>query len=64
MMIAQDVKDLRKRLGWSQQRFATEIGVAVTTVSRWERGISSPFPIALEKIKSLARERGMELPEG
>jgi transcriptional regulator with XRE-family HTH domain len=36
------LKTLRELLGLTQQQFADLIGVAVSTVSRWERGKSNP----------------------
>ena len=36
------LQTLRELLGLTQQQFADLIGVAVSTVSRWERGQSSP----------------------
>jgi DNA-binding transcriptional regulator YiaG len=35
---AQSVRALRQRLGFSQQRFAGELGVRQQTVSEWETG--------------------------
>lgn len=35
------IKAHRKRLGWSQEKLAKELGVDVGTVSRWERGVLS-----------------------
>jgi putative zinc finger/helix-turn-helix YgiT family protein len=32
------IRFLRKHLGWSSKRFASEMGVAPETVSRWEHG--------------------------
>lgn len=32
------IRFLRKYLGWSQKDFSTRIGVAVSTISRWESG--------------------------
>ncbi len=36
------LKNLRELLGMTQQDFAQLMGVAVSTVSRWERGQSQP----------------------
>ena len=35
-MTAQELKDLRKRLGITQKQFADLIGVSKPTVERWE----------------------------
>lgn len=40
----------RKRLGYSQESFAQEIGVELSTVGRWERGTQQPQPWMRPKI--------------
>jgi transcriptional regulator with XRE-family HTH domain len=40
--MAQRLKDLRHKLGWSQHQLAEEIGVSQSLVSRWERGGADP----------------------
>lgn len=53
-----DIKRMRFVLGWSQERLAREVGVSFCTVNRWERGKTSPSPMALNALKKLAE--GME----
>lgn len=52
--IASRVAALRKARGWSQARFAEELGVTQPTVSRWERGIDEPEDIHIDRMASLA----------
>ncbi len=40
----------RKKKQISQEALARLIGVSVITVSRWERGLSVPSPLAREKL--------------
>jgi transcriptional regulator with XRE-family HTH domain len=47
------LKRERELLGWSQARLAQEIGTDPPTVSRWERGISTPTPYFREKLCTL-----------
>jgi DNA-binding transcriptional regulator YiaG len=47
-MTGQDVRDLRRRIGLSQQGLAVLLGVTTTTVHRWETG-KSPIPPLLER---------------
>ena len=49
------LKTIREALGYSQQEFAVKIGVAVTTISRWERGLS-PATFTVPQIKAFNRE--------
>ena len=43
------LKALRKRLGWSEETCAHELGVTYSTLNRWERGESLPKSRAVVK---------------
>ncbi len=43
----------REIRGWSQAKVAEEIGSSDRNVSRWERGVSSPYPHFREKLCAL-----------
>jgi transcriptional regulator with XRE-family HTH domain len=45
--ISERLKELRKDFGLSQERLAQELGVAVFTVQKWERGSFLPGAKAL-----------------
>lgn len=51
-----DVRQLRGRLGLTQEQFAERLGVSTITVHRWESGQSRPRPLALEKLAQLQQE--------
>ncbi len=51
-----EIKEIRSKLGVTQERFAQMIGVTFGTINRWERGVVKPSPLALEKIKALANQ--------
>ena len=51
------MKTIRELLQMSQQEFASWLGIAVSTVSRWERGIGTPVFTA-SQFKMLMRELG------
>ena len=51
-----DVRDLRKRMGWTQQQFAERLHVTPLTVLRWEAGHSVPRPLAVAKLRELEQE--------
>jgi len=44
-MSPDEVKSIRKKRGWSQQRLADELGVDQTTVSRMEKRLGAKGPI-------------------
>jgi transcriptional regulator with XRE-family HTH domain len=53
---SKDLKDLRKKKGWSQEKLARRLGVTLNTVQRWEMGKTRPSPLAREKIEALLKE--------
>ena len=48
-----DVKALRHRLGLTQEDVARHLGLALSTVSKWEQGVTTPSRLALEKIEMI-----------
>ena len=58
------VRELRKRTGLTQEKFAAKLGVTYPTINRWENGRAKPSPLALRQIEDLLRglgERGKDL---
>lgn len=54
-MMAEEIKALRHRLGWTQERMARELGVSFATVNRWENGKATPSSLAEQALHRLAR---------
>lgn len=54
-MSKEEIKQIRKQLGWSQERLARELGLSFSTISRWERGESHPSPAAQRLLNDLVR---------
>jgi putative transcriptional regulator len=50
---AQLVRDLRQRLGLTQEKMAARLGVTFPTINRWENGRAKPSPLALKQIEDL-----------
>ena len=50
------VQQARRSLGMTQQEFAHRLGVAVSTVARWETGVSRPSRMAMKLITLLRSE--------
>ena len=48
------MKELLKRLGWSQKYFANYIGVSVNTINNWCKG--NPNPAAMKLLEKIARD--------
>ncbi len=47
------IKQIREKLGLTQESLAHLIGVSFQTINRWERNIYKPSPLALEKLKQV-----------
>ncbi len=52
------VRELRERVGLSQEKFAARLGVTVPTINRWENGRTRPSPLAMKQIEGLLNNLG------
>jgi len=52
-----EIKEIRMKLGLSQEAFAHLIGVTFGTINRWERGAFKPSRLAVEQIKALMNKK-------
>lgn len=50
------VKLLRSELGLTQEQFAKEVGVTVSTVNQWENGRRNPQPFLLNRLVQMRDE--------
>ena len=55
-MTPTEIKKIREKLGVTQEALSHLIGVSFQTVNRWERGISKPSRLAIEKIITLSKK--------
>lgn len=55
-MEQRQIKEIRGRLGLSQERFGQLLGVSLQTVWRWESGLTKPLPIVESKLEELRTE--------
>ena len=53
-----DIKAIRLELGFTQEDLARKLGLALSTVSKWEQGVSFPSRLAREKITKLLKKGG------
>lgn len=52
------VRELRARLGLTQEKFAAKLGVTYASINRWERAKVIPSPIAMKLIELQLRRMG------
>lgn len=51
-----DIKSIRIGLGLTQEELARKLGLTLSTVSKWEQGITSPSRLAREKIEKMLKK--------
>ncbi|HEY2387217.1 MAG TPA: helix-turn-helix transcriptional regulator [Candidatus Binatia bacterium] len=61
--VNKSIRELRLRLGMTQEEFAHAVAVTFSTVNRWENGHAKPSKLARRAIEALAR-RGAPRREG
>jgi putative transcriptional regulator len=54
------VRQLRTRLGLTQEKLAARLGVTFPTINRWENGRANPSPLALKQIEDLLAALGKD----
>jgi len=55
-MNAIQIKELRLKLGLTQEALARKLGITSQSVSRWERGLFQPTSLALRALNKLAKQ--------
>ncbi len=58
MKLSESIKALREKTLYSQENLSRELGVAVSTVNRWETGKARPNILAMKAIKSFCEAHG------
>ena len=56
-MKTEEIKNIRTKLGYSQQEFAAILGVSFATVNRWENGKAKPQKDRLERLRSFMKDQ-------
>jgi DNA-binding transcriptional regulator YiaG len=54
-MTADEIRELRRRLAMTQQQFSNKLGVALSTVQKWEAGTFTPRGLSRRALRKLAR---------
>ena len=55
------IRELRNRMGMTQEEFAHALGITVSTVNRWENGHSEPSKLARASILGVAEKKGLTI---
>lgn len=62
--LAVSIREIRGRLGLTQEKFAAKLGVTLPTINRWENGRTRPSPLAMQRLRELVAglgEKGNDL---
>lgn len=54
-MTATEIRNLREKLGLTQDKFAQLVGVSFATVNRWENGSFKPSSLAMHSLEKLSK---------
>jgi DNA-binding transcriptional regulator YiaG len=52
-------KEIREKMGWSQEDLAREVGVSLSTVHRWEKSGVKPSRLAQRELQRLLERVGV-----
>jgi putative transcriptional regulator len=55
-MHGEQIKELRIRLGLTQEEFAHRLGVTLCTVNRWENKKSIPSRLAVKQLEQIGEQ--------
>ena len=50
------IRELRRRLGLTQEQFAQKVGVTYSTINHWENGKRTPQPYLVQRLLELKTE--------
>ena len=57
--VSQNIKALRAKMGWSQEKLARQIDVSLFTVQRWELRRTKPSKFAQKELDKLFKIAGL-----
>jgi len=57
--LREKVKELRKKMGWTQEDMARQIDVSLSTVQRWEGKGAKPTRLARKELRRLFQKAGI-----
>lgn len=60
-MLGENIRNLRKQKGYSQETLAAQLNVVRQTVSKWEKGLSVPDAEMLERLAEIFEVSAAEL---
>ena len=59
-MVSNTIKKMRQKFFLSQEEFAKELNVSVSTINRWETGKVKPNLTAMKKLKRFCEKNNLK----
>lgn len=59
-MVSNTIKKMRQKIFLSQEEFAKELNVSVSTINRWETGKVKPNLTAMKKLKRFCEKNNLK----
>ncbi len=63
MNLSASIKKIRQKTFMTQEEFANEMGVAFSTVNRWENGKTIPNPSAMKQMRDFCKKNKIPFEE-
>jgi len=57
------IKELREKMGWTQEELARQMYVCLSTIQRWEIKGAKPNRLACRQLRKLFRKAGVDEPK-
>ncbi len=58
--LSRKIRELREKMGWTQEALARHMYVSLSTIQRWENKGGNPNRLSLRELRKLFRKAGID----